>query len=226
MSSCRIVSGGILPVAGGVRPQLTVEALVWKLFGAIHNIEGRRTLPARSGDEWEVCERYDWRSWTSWRAVFASSAVIAFIAAVAGLAADSVVRDLLRMELGGASYLTGPNSLALVLAFGIAIPGIGIWGRILRRFGNVVADYPTRPAWQSGFKRHLLLYSLLLFWLGSSSAVYIFIYAGISTIVADGEIGRLTPLIFVGFVFPYINSLQTVFGAFGARLHRSNLIEK
>lgn len=139
------------------------------------------------------------------------------MAAAAGLIADSVVRDLLRMELDPASYIAGPNIIAVGLAFGIAILGIGIWVRILRKFQDAVVDHPTRPARQSGFKRHLLQFSLLMCWLGSASAIYLFIYAGISLIVADGEVGRLTPLILVGLLCLHLNSLQTVFGAFGAK---------
>ena len=139
------------------------------------------------------------------------------MAAAAGLIADSVVRDFLGMKLGHPGYFSGPDLLAVALAWGVAVPGLVIWHRMLRNPKDGASDCPTRPSELSGSRRFRLEASLLLVWLGSAHAVFLLLYAGISSILADQEAGRLNFIILLALLAVNFRSLGPVFGRFGAK---------
>lgn len=180
--------------------------------------------PATPSDRFERYECCDWRSWASWRALFVSGATIGLIAAVAGLIADSFVRDLLGMGLGHSGYFAGPDILAFVLAWGVSIPGLLVWHRILKNPNDQVSEFRTLPPTLPGSKRLLGQMSLVICWFSSALLVFLLLYAGISAILAGGEVGRLNFIILSVLLIINVNSLGLVFRRFGAKLLPSDPI--
>ncbi len=126
--------------------------------------------------DWDLCALYDWASWTAWRALIATAAIIGFMCAAAALVAESIVRDILGMELGRSAF-GGPELLFIGLAVGMIIPCQLIWCRMLIGSDEKLSDAPKDVGMRGGVTWQLPTWFVMPVWALAAMAAAIVLYA-------------------------------------------------